>query len=204
MAGLGLAFPFLLVAFIPKVFDYLPKPGAWMETFKQVMGFTLIATTVWLVDVLGSQTGIVGTTGFLTFLTFVSISCWIFGKWGGLTAPPSQQIKAFLTGLIISSVAGYFSLTTEFFIETANVNVSDSSSLSFQEEIPWQPFSDQVVQDLKGKPLFIDFTADWCLTCKVNEKPFWKLRSFEMQWIRMELYLSRPIGHVVTKILRNG
>ena len=56
VAGLGLAFPFLLVAFIPKVFRYLPKPGAWMETFKQVMGFTLIATTVWLVDVLGSQT----------------------------------------------------------------------------------------------------------------------------------------------------
>jgi thiol:disulfide interchange protein DsbD len=73
--------------------------------------------------------------------------------------------------LVISGVAGYFSLTTEFAqAETANVNLSDSSSLSFQDEIPWQPFSEQAVQDLQGKPLFIDFTADWCLTCKVNEK----------------------------------
>ena len=48
--------------------------------------------------------------------------------------------------------------------------MSDSSALSFQEEIPWQPFSDQAVQELQGKALFIDFTADWCLTCKVNEK----------------------------------
>ena len=171
VAGLGLAFPFLLVAFIPKFFEYLPKPGAWMETFKQIMGFTLIATTVWLVDVLGAQTGIAGTTGFLIFLIFVSIGCWIVGKWGSLIASPQQQIRSYAIAIFISSIAGYFSLTTEFAkAEITKIDMSETASLSFEQNIPWQPFSDETVRKLQGKPLFIDFTADWCLTCKANEK----------------------------------
>ena len=61
-AGIGLAFPFILLGFMPALLDRLPRPGAWMDTFKTVMGFTLMATTVWLVDVVGGLLGRDGVT----------------------------------------------------------------------------------------------------------------------------------------------
>ena len=172
IAGLGLASPFLLVAFYPPFFRILPEPGAWMDTFKQVMGFTLIATTVWLIDVLASQTGLEGSNGFLIFLLFVSLSAWIFGKWGSVMESGTRQLQMFGLGLLICGVSGFFFLKTDFAEAEASAQVCDLSQLDFSEEIPWQPFSDAAINRLKEdkKAIFIDFTADWCLSCKVNEK----------------------------------
>ena len=172
IAGLGLAFPFLAVAFYPPFFKILPQPGAWMDTFKQIMGFTLLATTVWLIDVLGAQTGIKGTTGFLIFLLFVSLSAWIFGKWGSVLETGKRQIQIFFVALAISSTAGFFFLETDFAEAEAVQSVSNIEELDFSTEIPWLPFSDENIATLKSqnKAIFIDFTADWCLSCKVNEK----------------------------------
>ena len=172
VAGLGLAFPFLLVAFVPAFFKFLPEPGAWMDTFKQIMGFTLMATTVWLIDVLGAQTGMVGVTGFLSFLTVVGISCWIFGTWGSIIASKKSQINSFLAAIALSTAAGFFFLTTEFAEPDVAAELSASDTLDFSSEVPWQPFSDDNIAALKAdnKAIFIDFTADWCLSCKVNEK----------------------------------
>lgn len=172
VAGLGLAFPFLLVAFVPAFFKFLPEPGAWMDTFKQIMGFTLMATTVWLIDVLGAQTGMVGVTGFLSFLTVVGISCWIFGTWGSIIASKKSQLTSFLTAVALSTAAGFFFLTTEFAEPDVAAELSAADTLDFSSEVPWQPFSDDNIAALKAdnKAIFIDFTADWCLSCKVNEK----------------------------------
>ena len=172
IAGLGLAFPFLLVAFVPAFFKFLPEPGAWMNTFKHVMGFTLMATTVWLIDVLGAQTGMAGVTGFLSFLTVVGISCWIFGTWGSIIASTKSQITSFLIAVALSTGAGFFFLTTEFAEPEAAAELSTADALDFSTEVPWQPFSDENIEALKAdkKAIFIDFTADWCLSCKVNEK----------------------------------
>ncbi len=172
IAGLGLAFPFLLIAFVPAFFKLLPQPGAWMETFKEIMGFTLLATTVWLVDVLGAQTGSAGVTGFLSFATVVGLSAWIFGKWGSVIASTKEQLVSFGVGVILSTVAGFFFLTTEFAEPTTSTELVETSQLDFEEHIPWQPFSDDNIASLKAdqRAIFIDFTADWCLSCKVNEK----------------------------------
>ncbi len=172
IAGLGLAFPFLLIAFVPAFFKLLPQPGAWMETFKEIMGFTLLATTVWLVDVLGAQTGPAGVTGFLSFATVVGLSAWIFGKWGSTIATTKAQLGSFGLGVALSTVAGFVFLTTEFAEPTTSTELVESSQLNFDEHIPWQPFSDENIASLKSeqKAIFIDFTADWCLSCKVNEK----------------------------------
>jgi thiol:disulfide interchange protein DsbD len=172
IAGLGLAFPFLLIAFVPAFFKLLPQPGAWMETFKEVMGFTLIATTVWLVDVLGAQTGPAGVTGFLSFATVVALGAWIFGKWGSVIATTKAQITSFLIALGLSTVAGFLFLTTEFAEPAIAQELSSQEEMDFSEHIPWQPFSDENIDALKNdhKAIFIDFTADWCLSCKVNEK----------------------------------
>jgi thiol:disulfide interchange protein DsbD len=136
------------------------------------MGFTLLATTVWLIDVLGSQTGQEGVTGFLAFATVVGLSAWIFGKWGSVIATTKAQITSFLLAIALSTAAGFFFLTTEFAEPDVVAELNSDSELDFSEKMPWQPFSDENIDALKAdkKPIFIDFTADWCLSCKVNEK----------------------------------
>lgn len=173
VAGLGLASPFLLIAFVPAFMRFLPRPGAWMETFKQVMGFTLVATTVWLVDVMGGLVGQDGLVGFLGFLVAVGGGCWIFGRWGGPTEPARRQAGAFSVGVALSAVVGWQLLTFEIPDDPVcdSGPVVASSDLDWNgDDVPWQPFDEARVAELDGQTVFIDFTADWCLTCKVNEK----------------------------------
>lgn len=171
VAGLGLAFPFAIVAFVPALYRFLPQPGAWMETAKQFLGFTLIGTTVWLVSVVAGQTGIDGAIGFIAFLTVVGMAAWIQGRWGGLADPRKNQMMAFVVAMAVSAVGGWYFLkidpppTADCATETAAFD-----TLDFEEEIPWQEFSEPAVASLSGQVIFVDFTADWCLTCKVNEK----------------------------------
>ncbi|MCK6502030.1 thioredoxin family protein [Myxococcota bacterium] len=173
VAGLGLAFPFLVIAFVPALFRFMPRPGAWMETFKQFMGFTLIATTVWLADVVASQTGREGATGLLIFLSAVALGAWIFGRFGGVTASGRRQAGALAVAVVIAAFTGRNVLKTTLAADDcapAELAATDAAAMDWSEDIPWQPFSDQAVASLDGKLVFIDFTADWCLTCKVNEK----------------------------------
>lgn len=172
VAGFGLALPFLLVAWIPALYRFMPQPGAWMETFKQFLGFTLMATTVWLVDVLAAQTGTDGAFGVLVYLTVVALACWIFGRWGGLGATARNRAIAGTIALLLSAGAGWKFLVTE----TQAAQDCDDGTLvqvddfDFSHEIPWQPFTEERVAAYDGNVVFIDFTAEWCLTCKVNER----------------------------------
>ena len=170
VAGLGLAAPFLAIAYVPGLAKFLPKPGAWMDTFKQFMGFTLMATTVWLIDVLAAQTGSQGAVGFVAFLFFVSMGAWILGRWGGPIATDRAKLISLVVAIGVSFLGGRQFLVTDF----AEPEVADqggvASDLDFSESVPWQPFTEERVKALAGKPVFIDFTADWCLSCKANEK----------------------------------
>lgn len=172
VAGLGLAAPFLVIGFVPMLMRFLPRPGAWMETFKQLMGFTLMLTTVWLVDVLGAQIGMKGVTGFLVFLASVSVGGWIFGTFGGPTQPMVRQAGFFAAGVVLSAATWVSWVDLSFAEETAAVASAEMApaDLSFDEEIPWQPFSDARLAELDGHTVFVDFTAEWCFTCKVNER----------------------------------
>jgi thiol:disulfide interchange protein/DsbC/DsbD-like thiol-disulfide interchange protein len=171
VAGFGLAMPFLLVAFVPALFKFLPGPGAWMDTFKTVLGFTLMATTVWLVDVLAAQTGSDGAIGFLAFLTVVSLSCWIIGKWAGPTVSTKPKLIALAIALGLSVLGGAQFLKLDFSeVSSSGDGPIAVADLDFSTHIPWQPFSGARVDELAGHMVFVDFTAEWCLTCKVNEK----------------------------------
>ena len=171
MIGLGLASPFLIIAFMPGLFAYLPRPGEWMETIKQFLGFTLVATTVWLVSVLGEQIGLDRTIWFLAFLMMAALGAWIFGRFGGLAATGQRQASAFAVAALVVAGSGWgfldFTLAQP---ECDDGSVAEAGDLAFDEEIPWQPFSEDRVAALAGSPIFIDFTAEWCLTCKVNER----------------------------------
>lgn len=170
--ALGLAFPFLIIAFVPAAYRLLPKPGAWMEGFKQLLGFSLVATTIWLVSVLLGQIGPDRTIGFLAFLTTVAIGCWLFGRWGGVAASTGAQVRALAMGSAVA-VAGALTFVDLQYAEAAaecDPGTLETDLAWDGHEIPWQPFTQERVDALSGTPVFVDFTADWCLTCKVNER----------------------------------
>lgn len=176
--ALGLAAPFLLIAFVPAAYRMLPRPGAWMESFKQLLGFTLIATTVWLLDVLVAQIGPDRAVGFVGFLVFVGMGCWIFGRWGGLGSTLRQQAVAGLVGLVVTAVGGWWLLDLQVAEAATECDTGEVvTDLDFDTSVPWQPFNEARVAALAGKPVFIDFTADWCLTCKVNERTILESKS---------------------------
>lgn len=168
--GMGLAFPFLLVTFVPALFRIMPQPGAWMETFRKAMGFTLVATAVWLADVFAGIVGPDAGSGYLWFMLAIAIGGFVFGTWGGVGETYTRQALAAFAGLLIASGGGWKFL--DFDIPPAEAVCGDTrvDNLDFSEEIPWQPFSEEAVAKTAGKTVFIDFTAKWCLTCKVTEK----------------------------------
>lgn len=176
--GLGLAAPFLLIAFVPALYRVLPRPGPWMETFKQLLGFSLVATAIWLLSVLGAQIGVDRLIGFVSFLAFVAAGCWIYGRFGGVAATAGRQVVAAAAGLALAALGGFWFVDLAFADDTCDDGtVVASTELDFDSHIPWQPFSEDRVQKLAGTPVFIDFTAEWCISCKVNEKTILETRT---------------------------
>ncbi len=162
--GFGLAFPFLAIGFFPVLFKLMPKPGAWLEVFEKVMGFTLLATAVWLIDTLGSLTGPAGVTGMLAFLTAVSLGCWIFGKWGSEVASGRARLVSLAVAALVSFAAGRHFLVTEIPKDDGTASAGlRMDGLDFSAKIPWQKFSEENVAAVRAskRPGFIDFTADW-------------------------------------------
>lgn len=168
--GLGLASPFLFVAFVPAAYRVLPKPGAWMEGFKQLLGFSLLATTLWLVDVLAAQIGADRAVSFLAFLLITAIGAWVFGRFGGVAASLAEQGRALVAGTLVAVAGGWMFLDLAMAAPEVCDDGAVATELSYAEHIPWQPFSEDRLGKLAGKPVFIDFTADWCVSCKVNEQ----------------------------------
>jgi thiol:disulfide interchange protein DsbD len=177
MIGLGLAFPFVVIAFVPALFKVLPQPGEWMESFKQLLAFTLVATTVWLVDVLAHLVGPDRTTGFLAFLVTAAIGAWVFGRWGGVAAEARRQATAAAAGIGVMMLGGWAFLDLQYDDTECDDGSLVTNELSFAEHIPWQPFTGDRIDRLSGKVVFVDFTADWCVSCKVNERTILETRT---------------------------
>ncbi|MFT5587490.1 MAG: thiol:disulfide interchange protein, partial [Cognaticolwellia sp.] len=108
---------------------------------------------------------------FVAFLTVVAMAAWIQGRWGGLADPRKNQVMAFGVAVAVSAVGGWYFLEIDPPPESdCATETAAFEDLDFSEDIPWQEFSEPAVASLAGQVVFIDFTADWCLTCKVNEK----------------------------------
>lgn len=163
--GMGLAFPFLLLAFFPAWTRFMPKPGDWMETFKAVMAFLLLATVVWLLDVLGKQVGAAGLTRMLVLLGLLGFAAWLYGRFGNITRELRTRVLASVVAAAIALGGGVTLLHFAPVEAGAAVAVSEGG-------IAWQRWSEPTVDKLvaEGKTVFVDFTAAWCWTCKVNEK----------------------------------
>lgn len=154
--GLGLASPYVLLGFFPKLVDKLPRPGAWMDRFKQLLAFPLFLTAVWLLWVL-SQTGataaLVMIAGWSVFVGF-----YIWARHFGLT-----KIK-WIAFLIL--LAGFI-MIAKVLDEPMESGVAGTATTS-----RWESYSDAKVREAlaNGESVFIDYTASWCVTCQVNKK----------------------------------
>jgi thiol:disulfide interchange protein/DsbC/DsbD-like thiol-disulfide interchange protein len=162
--GLGLAFPFLILAFVPAWTRFMPKPGNWMVTFKSLMGFLLMATVAWLLDVLGKQVGAAGLTRMIVYLTILGLAAWIFGRFGNIMVVGRTRVIAVLSALMLMVGGGVFLLRFD--------PVAQAGVIRHEGGIAWERFSEKRLAELSGagRTVFIDFTAAWCWTCKVNEK----------------------------------
>lgn len=163
--GLGMSLPYLLLGLNPSLMRYIPKPGAWMEGFKQLMGFLMLATVLWLLWVFAGQTSENSLFILLFALLVASMAAWIYGTWG---APyKSKMTRRIAYALSISVFVFSFWVAFEA-VQTGNhTSVKEEIAMA---EGGWEPFSRERVAELRAKniPVFIDFTAKWCLICQAN------------------------------------
>jgi thiol:disulfide interchange protein/DsbC/DsbD-like thiol-disulfide interchange protein len=162
--GLGLAFPYLVIAFSPRARRLLPRPGIWMLRLKQILAFPVYSTVVWLVFVLSQQAGASGTTAALAGLVLIAFAAWLYDA----VCLSEGQWRSWGVGLSTLAVAGAFALL--YLIDDGSP--SHASPTAAKEGLDWQPFNQARLDALRveGRPIFIDFTAAWCITCKVNER----------------------------------
>jgi thiol:disulfide interchange protein len=172
--GLGLVWPLALVAAVPRVRRWLPKPGAWMVTLRQVLAFPLLATVVWLAWVLGRQAGVDAVTALLAALTLLALGLWALGRFGTVGASVGRRRGA--QGIALVTGAGALALiiggATSAPVRSAVEVDALSPSSQAAGALPWRPYSAAALAALRdsGRVVLVDFTADWCLTCKVNER----------------------------------
>ncbi|MEJ8836512.1 protein-disulfide reductase DsbD family protein [Ramlibacter sp. AN1133] len=157
--GFGMALPYLAAAWIPAIAGWLPRPGAWMETFRRLMAFPMFATVAWLVWVLGQQSGIDGAASLLAVLVALSMVVWALTLHGR-------------TRVILGSVALAGLAFVAWSIGGAITRPATAATVARAMDSRWQPWAPERVQQLvaAGKPVFVDFTAAWCVTCQLNKK----------------------------------
>ncbi len=156
--GLGLALPFLLIGFIPALAQRLPKPGAWMETLKQFLAFPMYLTAAWLLWVLGKQRGIDAVGLALVGLVLLALGLWWYQRLRFRVAPLR---RALAVALLLASLVP-LALAHRMQPETTDVPTR-------ADVLPYSAVKLAALR-AEGRVVFVDMTADWCVTCKANEK----------------------------------
>ena len=158
--GFGLALPYLLAGFIPAVARLLPRPGRWMQTLQRLLAFPMFATVAWLVWVLGQQSGIDGAGALLALLVCLSALVWSFTLRGRARVVIASVLLV-CTAVLAAGIGPNIVQGTP----PAAAAVAGAQDR-------WQPWSTQRVAELnaQGRPVFVDFTAAWCVTCQYNKK----------------------------------
>ncbi|MCB2017307.1 MAG: thioredoxin family protein [Hydrogenophaga sp.] len=161
--GLGMALPYLGASWWPAVARALPRPGAWMERFRQFMAFPMFATVVWLLWVLGHQTGIDGAAALLMLLVALALLIWSLRLTG--------KTRVVLGGLSLASLL-WLSTSIGPNVTRLQDAAGPADVATAVEGASWQPWTRDKLAALQaeGRPVFVDFTAAWCVTCQFNKR----------------------------------
>lgn len=220
--GLGMSAPYLLLSFRPTLLRFLPRPGAWMETFKQLMAFPLLASVLWLTRVFARQMGMdpAGLTPLMDLLWGVLVAG--FGFWVLVRAASAQRRES---RLLLNLVAVFcFVWSVALAIPTrSEIDSSRNRACAVDGSVApepdahgliWEPYSEKRVTELvaSGRTVYIDFTAEWCITCQVNEARVFgseevrqMLRAKNVALVKADWTSSNPaITEALKRYGRNG
>jgi thiol:disulfide interchange protein DsbD len=180
--GVGLAAPYVVLSWNPAWLKFLPKPGAWMEKFKNAMGFPMLATAVWLFNLAAGSYG-KSVLWFGVFLVVVAFAAWIFGEF----VQRGRTRKGLALVIVLILLVGGYVFALENQLQWRQPMAAPDTTGSLKESndgIAWQRWSSEAVAKARseGRPVIVDFTADWCLTCQVNKKT-----SLEITSVRAKL-----------------
>jgi thiol:disulfide interchange protein/DsbC/DsbD-like thiol-disulfide interchange protein len=159
--GVGMAIPYVLLSWVPALLRWLPRPGAWMDTFRRAMAFPMFATVIWLVWVLGQQSGIDGAATLLALLLCLAALAWVLTLHG--------KTRLVLSVLVLALAAWLASSFGRNVVEPLPVANASSSATT---GTGWQAWSASAQAELlaQGRPVFVDYTAAWCVTCQYNKR----------------------------------
>jgi thiol:disulfide interchange protein len=155
--GFGMALPLLILCYLPALAARLPKPGAWMDNLKQFLAFPLYLSAIWLLWVFGRQTSVSGMAALCAGAVAIAFGCWLLGR----------------------EARGFWQLVRRILIATSWILAvilvwqgAESREEKATTDSRWQAYSPELVASLRadGRPVFINLTADWCLTCLANER----------------------------------
>lgn len=163
--GLGLAIPYLLLAFQPAWTRILPRPGAWMEVLKQATAVPIFATVIWIVWLFTSSTSANALAGLLLAFLLLGVAGWILGRWPAKRLPTAAAVLVILVAVAVPLLA----VTSKVHVD---VKVDLGPVRAGRNHKDWQPFTPDIVAkyQAQGRPVLVDFTANWCLSCQVNER----------------------------------
>jgi thiol:disulfide interchange protein len=175
MIGVGMALPYILLTLLPNAGRLLPKPGVWMQTLKQFLAFPMFATVAWLVWVYGQQLDVDAVFMLLLSLVMLGLGAWLYGLWqrhsliAGGTSPKAIALSVLTMAAIASGLM--------LLVQTDRGDRGDAAQVSakpLQQSTAagWDVWSNERVAELlaQGRPVFVDFTAAWCVSCQVNKK----------------------------------
>lgn len=157
MLGLGMSLPWLFVALVPKTALLLPKPGRWMNTLKVVLGLMMLASSFWLASLLSLHLG--DAVAQVVMLVLVAVALTLFVM--------KRQASSPLFWLVVIALSAFGGYQVRGLLNAP----PDASAQNTAQSIPWQPLSEEAIGQAlaQGKRVFVDISADWCVTCKVNE-----------------------------------
>ena len=195
--GLGMALPFVALTLIPSLASKLPKPGQWMENLKQFLAFPMYLTALWLLWVAGRQTGVDVVIAVVTGLVLMVLAIWLWQ----------------LATKVHSSGAILISKLLAVLVLIAAVTVTEKQLNQREQVQPWQDYSPQRLENLrsKGNAVFVNLSADWCITCLVNErvamgdKFYASLKSNNVTYLKGDWTFKDPqITKLLNQYNRNG